>query len=183
MTPSDQSYRTIALTQGQVTLVDDADYEFLSRWKWFAWWNRHTSSFYAVRSARLEDGTKVTVRMNRQILGLERGDKRQGDHRNHDTLDNRRENLRICTPSENSQNRRVQRNSKSGQKGVSYRASKRKWRAVIFVNGTHLHLGYRDTAEECIALYREAEQRYFGEFALHDGVSYAKSRTKESASA
>ena len=98
--------KKIPLTQGQVALVDDADYEWLSRWKWCAMWCSSTDSFYAVRHIRLPNGKWTTLRMHRAILGLERGDSRQVDHENHDTLDERRENLRIVTHQENQWNQR-----------------------------------------------------------------------------
>jgi len=162
MTPS-LFYRDIPLTQGQVAIVDADDYEWLTQWKWFAWWSPSGRCFYAVRS--ITEPRKGTIRMNRQILGLESGDKRQGDHANHNTLDNRRANLRIATAPENGQNRRTQKNSKSGHKGVSYRPCKRKWRATIKVDGKHVHLGYRETMEECIELYLTASMKHFGEYS------------------
>ncbi len=71
--------KKIPLTQGQVALVDDADYEWLSRWKWCAMWCSSTDSFYAVRHIRLPNGKWTTLRMHRAILGLKRGDSRQVD--------------------------------------------------------------------------------------------------------
>lgn len=85
--------KEILLTQNQVALVDDADFEWLSQWKWYAIWSPGIKGFYAVRRGRLPDGRRSLIRMHRQILGLDMADKRQGDHVNHDTLDNRRENL------------------------------------------------------------------------------------------
>jgi len=164
VTPSDQSYREIPLTQGYTALVDSSDFDVLMKWKWYAWYSPSGKSWYAVRSVKTEHGGR-SLRMHREILGLASGDRRQVDHRNHDTLDNRRSNIRVCTPSQNTQNRRTQSNSKSGHKGVSFRPSKRKWRATIFVDGKHLHLGYRETKEECIQLYQEAARKFFGEFA------------------
>jgi len=154
--------REIPLTQGHSALVSQEDYEWLSQWKWFAWWNPSGRAWYAVRSVKSPHGT---VRMHRQILGLEKGDHRQGDHINHDTLDNRRENLRVATPSQNTQNRRAPNNNTSGHKGVSYRPCKKKWRASIRAEGRQIHLGYRDSKQECVELYRQAEIRYFGEYA------------------
>ncbi len=97
----------ITLTHGQVALVDAADYEWLMQWKWRAranacWYGRN---YYADSTVKI-DGKWQVLKMHRIILGLEIGDKRHGDHINHDTLDNRRGNLRIVTPAENNRNRR-----------------------------------------------------------------------------
>ncbi|MDR5727524.1 MAG: HNH endonuclease [Terriglobia bacterium] len=165
MTPSGSSYREIPLSQDKVALVSAEDYEDVSRWKWYAWWNPSGHAWYAVRSVGGSSEPGRSIRMHRHIMGLDFGDKRQVDHRNHDTLDNRRENLRVATPSQNTQSRGLQSNNSSGHKGVSYRSSRGKWRATITVEGRNIHLGYRDTKEECIALYREASLRHFGEFS------------------
>jgi len=86
---------TIELTQGQRARVDWCDYRELRKFKWCAEWNCKTKSFYAARNCRLSSGRKTTEKMHRRILGLNHSDKRQVDHWNHDTLDNRRRNVRI----------------------------------------------------------------------------------------
>lgn len=100
--------KTIPLTQGQVTMVGDEDYPDLSGVKWYALWDRDTKGFYAVRHLPRSSGGRRTEQMSRRILGLSHGDKRQADHRNHDTLDNRRKNLRVTTHRGNGKNRRDQ---------------------------------------------------------------------------
>jgi hypothetical protein len=75
-------------------LVDDDDYEKLSRYKW-CW-----SKGYALRSYS-ENKKRIYVFMHRQILGLNYSDKILVDHINFDRLDNRKENLRLCSVSEN----------------------------------------------------------------------------------
>jgi hypothetical protein len=117
--PSDPSYRIIPLTKGQVTLVDTKFYDWLLQWNWHAWWNKGTKSYYATRGIK----NVGTVYMHREILGLPKGDKRDGDHTNHDTLDNRlfigeKEQLRIATRQENSWNQRIKQSNKTGYKWV-----------------------------------------------------------------
>ena len=102
----DRAMKQIELTQNQVTIVDDSDFEQLSKHKWQAWWNKCTRSFYAIRNGRKADGKRIKVSMAREILGLKRGDKLQADHRDHNTLDNRRANLRIVTCQQNHFNRK-----------------------------------------------------------------------------
>ena len=80
------------------------------------------------------------------------------DHINHNTLDNRKSNLRVCTAQENSWNR-------SNVSGVYKRKNEETWLAYIEVNGGRIHLGYFKTKEEAIEARRQAEIEYFGEFA------------------
>jgi hypothetical protein len=87
------------------------------------------------------------------------------DHINGIRDDNRIVNLRLATRSQNSQNRRCHRNSRTGLKGVSWRTRERRWQAHIRVAGKLLHLGYFHTPEQAHAAYVAAATKYFGEFA------------------
>ena len=160
-TPLDLSYATITLTQGQVTIVDTADFEWLNQWKWAAQWNKGTRTYYAVG----HDGD-YAVRMNRLILGLGYGDNRQGEHISGDTLDNRRSvNLRIATQQQNSWNQKRHSNNTSGFRGVDWNARSGKWRARITVGWDTINLGLYSTPEEAYESYCEAAKDYYGEFA------------------
>src|ERR1700719_1891410 len=122
--PSDQSYRLIPLTQGQNAIVDAADYEWLNQWNWFADWSEPTKSFYARRHKKTEDGHYPIVRMSREILKCGPGE--EPDHKNHDTLDNRRENLRLSTHSQNCCNKRISPKNTSGFIGVHWQVKNRR---------------------------------------------------------
>ncbi len=156
--------REIPLTQNQIALVDDSDYEFLSQWSWYAK-NHHSGNFYAVRSSPTRNGKHYAIFMHRQILGLKHGDKRQGDHINHNTLDNCQDNLRICTNRENHRNQKSQRNSTSRFKGVYWNKINKKWVAQITVNGLGKYLGIFKGEEEAALVYDKAAVSEFGEFA------------------
>jgi len=162
-TPFEQSYREIPLTRGHVAIVSPEDFSFLSQWKWFSSYAPNPRRFYAVRWERLESGKRVAIRMHREILGLRHDDKRLGDHRNHDTLDNRRGNLRISTKSQNNCNRKHQTNNTLGFKGVS--KTPYGFRARIRIDRKTIALGTRRTPEAAYALYCEAAIRLHGEFA------------------
>ena len=86
------------------------------------------------------------------------------DHINHNILDNRKENLRICTHSQNSMNQSVSNRNTSGVKGVSYDKSRNKWLARITFNQKHINLGRFNTLEEAIEARKQAELEYFGEY-------------------
>lgn len=140
--PDDPSYRFIPLTDGKKTIIETEFYDLFMRWRWTAWWNKGTKSFYAVRYSR-KGGC---IYMHREILGLKKGDKRQGDHKNHDTLDNRRfidgkEQLRIATHQENMWNTSKKSTNKTGYKWVyEHRGI---YRYSIRVNGKRIqHSGF-----------------------------------------
>ena len=155
--------KQVTLSLGQVAIVNESDFEWLAKYRWFALWNARANNFYAARNEQLEDGRWTTISMHRQILDLKRGDKRQGDHINHKTLDNRRENLRIVSQTQNSYNSPKQRNNTTGFKGVIRENGR--FRAIIGIQGKRIHLGTCATPEEAYALYCEAAKKYHGEFA------------------
>lgn len=89
------------------------------------------------------------------------------DHINMDKLDNRIENLRPASVSENSKNR-IGNRGMSGVKGVSWHKKARKWIANITVNNIKKHLGYFDDVELAALVTEEARNKYHGEFARHN---------------
>lgn len=95
-----------AIGEHRFTVVDDEDYAELSQYRWKAKPNGDGKIVYAIRVAQI-DGKTVDIRMHREVLGLVRGDPRDVDHINHDSLDNRRANLRACTRSINVANSRT----------------------------------------------------------------------------
>jgi hypothetical protein len=92
------------------------------------------------------------------------------DHKNGNTLDNRKVNLRKSTHSQNLANRGLQRNNSSGFKGVTYDKSTFGWKARIQVNGKYVYLGqFKEKIKAAIA-YNNAALKYFGEFAVFNEV-------------
>jgi hypothetical protein len=157
--PLDKPYRFIPLTQNQNAIVDAADFEWLSQWNWVANWNPLAQCFYAMRTAP----NHLFIAMHRQILGCTKSE--EADHRNHNTLDNRRKNIRKCSPSQNQANRRIQRNNTSGFCGVSWNKRNSKWRVRVVVNRKEIHVGTFNSAEEGGHAYDIAATKYFGPFA------------------
>ena len=94
-------------------IVDDSDFNFLNHWKWAATPNSSGIKMRAYRSW----SDQATPRLMHRFL-LSPPDEMDVDHRNGDTLDNRRENLRICTHLENGQNQMKHKTNTSGYKGV-----------------------------------------------------------------
>jgi hypothetical protein len=149
--------KSISLTQGQFAIVDNDDYEWLSKFKWYA--DRNRSSYYARRN---KNGKYI--KMCRLIMGLKYGDKRMVDHINGNGLDNRRCNLRICTNAENQHNQRP-RIGTSEYKGVSLNRKNGYWIARIRVNGVRIYLGCSLDEKQAAILYDKAAIKYFGRFA------------------
>jgi hypothetical protein len=164
--------KLIKLTKGQFAKVSDERYDELNRFRWHAGWNKKTQSYYAGRNENVNPEKRPwknrNIRMHRQILGLEYGDKLQGEHRDGDTLNNQDCNLRIATNSQNHMNRKpIMANNTSGYKGVYFRkkAIANPWGAFVKIQGRMIHLGFRATRAEAIELRREGEKKYYGEFA------------------
>lgn len=155
--------KKIPLSQNKFALVDDEDYERLMVHGWCAV-SSSMGSFYAAHSVRPYAGAKtVTVRMHRVVARAKPG--QVVDHINHDTLDNRKANLRIVTTSQNMMNRRGPRkNTELGIRGVYHHKQTGKYRAMIRVRGSLKHLGLFSTIEEASTAYANANKKFFGEY-------------------
>jgi hypothetical protein len=149
--------REIPLTRGYVALVDDADYERVAALKW------HLMTTHKPRATRnFRDGDKrKTLDMARFIMEPPAG--MVVDHINGDALDNRRTNLRICTPEQNWMNKRKARASMSGFKGVT--VVNGRISAKIAAAKTVYQLGRFETVEAAARAYDAAALRLHGEFA------------------
>ena len=142
---SDPEIRRIPLGHDLFALVDAADYEELSKHKWHA--SPHDGGPYV--TARIG---KRTVYMHREIMRPPEG--YVVDHIDHNRLNHRRSNLRVCTPQQNKANVGPQGGS-SRFVGVTRRG--KKWEAQIVYQGKHLYLGlFNDEAEAAKARDRKA---------------------------
>lgn len=148
--------REITLTQGYVALVDDEDFDRLSQWKWHV--SGAPRSPYAARWA----ARGKQVWMHLLVAGVEPGEK--ADHKNRNTMDNRRENLRPCTHQQNMRNRSSAAMSRGEYKGVVAHGSG--FRAQIFAGNCRIGLGVFRTDIEAAVAYDRAALEHHGEFAL-----------------
>jgi len=142
--------RELPLTQGKFALVDDEDFERLSKQTWH--YNSGTCSVPGLSQEVL------------QVTGMV-------DHRNGEGLNNQKSNLRLCTFVQNGQNSRKTKNKTSSKyKGVYFCKQKRKWRALIgltdaFKQSFQKHLGYFLIEKEAARMYDNAARFHHGEFA------------------
>jgi hypothetical protein len=152
--------KLIALSQDKFAIVDAEDYEWLSKYKWCA--SRKERVFYARRNERW---TRRQIIMHRFILNAPKG--LFVDHINHNGLDNRRSNLRLCTRAENNRNRRpnIQPNQWSKYKGVSFDKKREVFRAFIYRNKKQYYLGSFKNDTDAAKAYDKKARELFGEFA------------------
>jgi len=157
----------IYLSNGKEVLVDDEDYEVLSKFNWC-----DDGHGRAVCQMKDEHGKWRQVKMHRFITNCPKG--KVVDHANGNPLDNRKINLRICIQKENLANARIPSHNTSGYKGVTYFKRDGRYRAYIKIDQKQYHLGYFNTKEEAAIAYNNKAAEVFGEFALlnniHEGV-------------
>lgn len=157
-------------------MVDRCDLPLVKSYNWLLN-KKHYGYVYVYRYVRMENGTYRHLRMPHHILGRPEIGK-VWDHKNGNTLDNRRSNLRQITQRQNMQNSRVRhikdrpiKPKSSRYKGVSYSLVHKKdhltkpWRSRIRVNGVLIGLGWFDNEKDAAIAYNSAAEKYFGEFA------------------
>jgi hypothetical protein len=143
----------IPLGNGVFTKVDDEDFDFLACFTW------SLADGYA---RTIIDGH--TVKMARLIMDAGPGD--IVDHRDRDTLNNQRFNLRFATKSQNMINSGLWAHNSSGYKGVVWDKARNKWRAQIKVNQRMINLGRFTNIAEAVTARDQAVVKYFGDFGV-----------------
>ena len=143
-------------SNGARFLFDKSDYDLIRKYTW------HTNDFGYL----LTRYKNKTYRMHRLILGLEHTDDAVVDHANHNTLDNRRQNLRVCTNSQNAMNKETPTNNTTGHIGVSKSKKNGKYRAYIVKDGKTYSLGEYEQYEDAVSARESAEKQYYNEFAI-----------------
>jgi len=149
----------VPLTKGLEALVSPQDFDMVREFKWCATRGGRTS--YASRQVRSSDGKWSVGLMHRLIMAPPQG--LLVDHINGNGLDNRRENLRLCSHAENIRNQQSRLGTSSRFKGVWMHSGK--WAAMIEHNGDKINLGRFDCEERAARQYDRAARVFFGRFA------------------
>jgi hypothetical protein len=155
------TYRRIYLDEGIYAILDLQDYYRYGRYKWCL--GGHADKFYATRGQIDGPDEIKIVRLHRLIMNAPKG--LLVDHRNGNSLDDRRSNLRLATVSENQCNSRKRKNATSKYRGVCFCKEKQKWLAQIVKAGKKRFLGYFKSEIEAAKVYDEAARKLHGEFA------------------
>ena len=155
--------KKIKLTQGQFALIDNEDFERVSKYKWHADYNKTTKSYYAKTTPYIGHNKSKNIRMHRFIMNVPRV--LQVDHINKNTLDNRKSNLRFCTREQNMWNSKS-RSGTSKYKGVSFDKQKKKWMARISSNRKIMHIGYYISQKDAAIAYNKKAKKIHGDFAF-----------------
>lgn len=146
-----EDYKLVPLTQGKFAIVDNEDFDRVKSINWSV-----NKGGYAISTRK--------GLMHRFIMNPSKD--RIIDHKDRNTLNNRKENLRICGMSENSMNSISKVNSKSIYKGVYWIESRNKWKSLITLNQKTFYIGYFKSEIKAAKAYDKRAIQLFGEFAL-----------------
>lgn len=152
--------------KGKYALVDDEDYEEISKYKWHL-----KPNGYAARMGRISDGERrgKEIYMHRQVMQFP---DESVDHIDQNKLNNcKSDNLRTCNASQNAMNRcKFNKTSSSSYKGVSFDKYAKKWRAQLVNNGQRFSLGFYSTEIEAARAYDKKARELCGEHTCPNNV-------------
>lgn len=157
------------VSTGEIFIFDTEDFNIIKDIPWYRC-NKSGDSITYI-------GNKQGICIHRFILNSPKG--YEIDHINHNPLDNRKSNLRICTHQQNQFNQGLQKNNTSGVSGVSYYSPRNKYRARIKYCQTDIHLGYYKTFMEAVQARNEGIKILFEEYGIYNDVPEAPPRIKE----
>ena len=162
--------KEIILNKGMRAIVDDEDFDRVTnKGKWYINNTGHVRMglYMGTRS----NGKIILKNLQLHRFIIDAPDGMEVDHINGNALDNRKQNLRVCTKSQNMMNRGAQKNNTSGFKGVYWNARKDKWMVTIGLNSKYIFIGYFSCKIEAAQAYNKAALKYHGEFAKINQIS------------
>lgn len=158
----------IPLTRGHTAIISSVDVD-LTQLKWCSVIHPDSLTVYAQRAIKINGkrGTQVIHRViMERILGRPLAKNELVDHEDRNGLNNRRENLRLATRSQNVWNRNTNSKNTSGYKGVFWYKRSQVWKAMITVHKHQKFLGYFHDPKDAARAYNKAALEHFGEFAV-----------------
>ena len=154
----------IDLPSGHKIQIDDCDLPLFNSYDWYA--QRAKENIFYL--ARKEKTTGKVFLFHREVLVPNSSE--VIDHRNHDTLDNRRVNIRCCSRQENQRNRKKFRNSTSQYKGVHWEKSRKLWKASITINRKCIKLGRFKNEIDAARVFDFVSTQFYGDFAITNNL-------------
>lgn len=146
---------------GKYILVDNEDFALINQYKWY--FNKgYAERIIYVKGSGRDRPKKYMQSVHRLIMDAPKG--KSVDHINHDGLDNRRENLRVCSHMQNMNNIRMPKNNTSGYKGVRWHKGAQKWIAEIRCMGTRYYLGLYTNVDDAVNAYKEKATMLRGDY-------------------
>jgi len=149
--------RKITTSNGFEFIVDDNDYEFVSKWRW-----KFSEKSYIHRCTS-KNRKNICIKLHRLLCDAP--EDKEVDHIDGNIFNLSRSNLRVCTRFQNAQNRGISKNSATGVKGVWFRESENKYQSAIQHNGFVVQLGRFETKEEASRAYSEASKKFHKEYS------------------
>lgn len=143
-------------------IIDTDDLDLIKSFgtTWYAGWNSKIKNFYVRTNIRTEDGKKTTLYLHRVIMNAQEGE--YVDHINHNSLYNRKENLRLTTNKQNSQHRISSNpNSKTGIRNVSYDKKKNEYYIQLFIDGKNRQFRGFKTLDEASIEAENLRKKYY----------------------
>lgn len=139
-------------------IIDASQKENIEKYMWKYNISKDKKYVYAISNA--------VGYLHKYLMDVKQNDSRLVDHKNRNTLDNRMENLRICTRQENSMNSIMRKNNKSGHKGIWWCKEFKKWGASYKLGDKNVFLGRFDDKEDAIKKYNEEINKVHGKFSV-----------------
>lgn len=156
-------YAIFKTSSGREFIVDAQDANLIKEY----YWHISSGGYVCTNVNNIKRvGKNTLVQLHRLIMNP--ADDKLVDHRDHNKLNNRRLNLRECTYSNNNMNKRTQINNTSGVKGVCWYKKYQKWMSYIKVDKKFINLGYYLDINDAVKIRKEAEHKYFGDFAYRE---------------
>jgi len=149
-------------------IIDKSDYSKVSSYKWHASSSGGKHGKYYPMTNALINGKYTMLRMHHLIFGKYKGF--DIDHINGNSFDNRRSNLRKCLHSQNTVNRGLQRNNKSGYKGVYFNKARGKWQVTIKHSGKSHYGGIFSQIKDAAECFNSLAKKQWGDFAILNKV-------------
>lgn len=153
------NYLELKNAPGHVAVVDDEDFPRLSKWDWLLAHGYDSDDLVYV--VRFEN--KKAIQLHRVVLGA--ADGQIVDHKDRNGLNNQKSNLRLCSHTQNMQNRKKHRNGHSRFKGIWQKKGNGSWVTQIIVNKKKISIYGFSIEEDAARAYDSLAKEHFGEFA------------------